>query len=68
MGERLNQHFSNGEVRNVIFAKDWWSGDYFYYKIYFCQTKDELDALEKGKIEEYNSFGKGGYNKTGGNR
>ncbi|MCE8163513.1 MAG: GIY-YIG nuclease family protein [Candidatus Moeniiplasma glomeromycotorum] len=68
LGKRLNQHFLNGEVRNVIFAKDWYSGDLFYYKFYFCQTKDELDALEKLKIEEYNSFGKNGYNSTGGNQ
>jgi hypothetical protein len=67
MGKRLNQHFLNGEVRNVIFAKDWYSGDCFYYKFYLCQTKDELDALEKRKIEEYDAFGKG-YNGTGGNR
>jgi len=67
LGKRLNQHFTNGEVKNVIFAKDWYAGDDFFYKYYLCQTKDELDALEKEKIEEYNSFGKG-YNSTGGNR
>ena len=67
MGKRLNDHFSNGEVRNVIFAKDWWNGDYFCYKVHFCQTKDKLDSLEKQKIEEYNSFEKG-YNGTGGNK
>ncbi|WNE40621.1 MAG: hypothetical protein mread185_000078 [Mycoplasmataceae bacterium] len=66
MGKRLNQHFANGEVKNVIFAKDWYAGDLFYYKYYLCQTKDELDSLEKEKIEEYNAFGKG-YNSTGGN-
>ncbi|RIA80580.1 hypothetical protein C1645_745140 [Glomus cerebriforme] len=36
-------------------------------EVYFCQTKDELDGLEKQKIEEYNSFD-GGYNGTGGNK
>jgi hypothetical protein len=66
MGKRLNQHFSNGKVRNILFAEDWFAGDDFYYKYYFCQTKDELDSLEKEKIEEYNAFGKG-YNSTGGN-
>ena len=67
IGVRLNQHFKSGEVNNVIFAKDWYANDYFCYKYHLCQTKDELDSLEKQKIEEYNAFGKGGYNKTGGN-
>jgi hypothetical protein len=66
MGKRLNQHFLNGEVRSVIFAKDWYSGDYFCYKVLFCQTKDELDSLEKQKIDEYFAFDRG-YNSTGGN-
>jgi DNA-binding transcriptional MerR regulator len=66
LGKRLNQHFTNGEVKNVIFAKDWYAGDDFFYKYYLCQTKDELDSLEKEKIEEYNAFDKG-YNSTGGN-
>jgi len=66
LGKRLNQHFSNGEVRNVIFARDWYSNDCFFYKYIICQTKDELDTLEKQKIEEYNAFD-GGYNGTGGN-
>ena len=67
LGKRLNQHFSNGEVRNVIFAKDWYSNDYFCYKFYFCQTKDELDLLEKQKIDEFFAFDRG-YNSTGGNK
>jgi len=66
MGIRLNQHFKSGKVNNVIFAKDWYDNDHFCYRHYLCQTKDELDSLEKRKIEEYNAFG-GGYNKTGGN-
>ena len=70
VGKRLNDHFPNdGGVRhrNPELVKDWCFNDYFLYKFYPCQTKDELDALEKLKIEEYNAFGKG-YNKTGGNR
>ena len=67
LGKRLNQHFSNGEVRNVIFARDWYSNDCFYYKYLLCQTKDELDALERQKIDEFNAFDKG-YNGTGGNK
>jgi len=67
IGKRLNQHFQNGEPKNVIFAKDWWANDYFCYKVHFCQTKDELDALEKQKIEEFFAFERG-YNGTGGNR
>lgn len=67
LGVRLNQHFSNGEVRNVKFVRDWDAGDYFCYKYFLCQTKDELDDLEKQKIEEFNSFD-GGYNDTGGNK
>jgi hypothetical protein len=67
VGKRLNQHFTNGEVKNIVFYDDWKAGDLFYYKYYLCQTKDELDSLEKEKIGEYNAFGKG-YNSTGGNR
>ncbi|MCE8169410.1 MAG: GIY-YIG nuclease family protein [Candidatus Moeniiplasma glomeromycotorum] len=67
---RLNQHFLDSKIiktKNEELAKDWYRGDYFCYKYHPCQTKDELDSLEKQKIEEYNAFGKGGYNKTGGN-
>ena len=62
IGVRLNNHFKNGEVKvnNVIFAKDWYANDIFVYKYHLCQTKVELDSLEKQKIEEYNTFGKGG--------
>jgi len=70
IGVRLNQHFPNSEVintKNAEFAKDWYSGDYFCYKYILCQTKDELDSLEKQKIEEFNSF-RDGYNGTGGNK
>ncbi|ELL44619.1 excinuclease [Spiroplasma melliferum IPMB4A] len=67
MKKRLNNHFKNGDVNNIIFAKDWYNDDEFYYKYYFCDTKDELDLLEKKYIELYNSF-ENGYNKTGGNK
>lgn len=67
MQKRLNQHFKNGEVNNIIFSKDWYQNDVFVFKYYICETKDELDALEKRYIEEYNSF-ENGYNSTGGNK
>lgn len=63
----FKQHFGNGLVKNHIFFKDWDSGNDFYYRTFVCETKDELDRLEKRYIEEYNSFDNG-YNKTGGNR
>lgn len=66
IGKRMVQHFKNGEVKNIIFAQDWYSGDNFMYKYHFCETKDELDSLEKRYIEEYNSFERG-YNSTNGN-
>lgn len=66
IGKRMLQHFKNGEVKNIIFAKDWYDNDSFAYKYYFCETKDELDDLEKRYIAEYNSF-KNGYNSTSGN-
>ncbi|WP_205844626.1 GIY-YIG nuclease family protein [Malacoplasma penetrans] len=62
----FRDHFNNNDVKNIIFAKDWWNGDDFYYKTIECETKDELDSLEKELIEKYNSF-VSGYNKTGGN-
>ncbi|CAG8744537.1 33972_t:CDS:2, partial [Racocetra persica] len=34
---------------------------------HFSNGEDELDVLEKRKIEEFSSFGKG-YNGTGGNK
>ena len=64
--KRLCDHFKNGEVKNIIFAKDWYAGDRFFYKSIPCTTKDELDRLEKEYIEKYNSFIRG-YNKTSGN-
>lgn len=66
MSKRLAQHFKNGEVKNIIFAKDWYDGDYFCYRYYFCNTIDELYSLEKRYIAEYLAFEKG-YNSTNGN-
>ncbi len=37
--------------KNIIFAKDWFDGDEFYYKVIPLQTKDELDENEKELIE-----------------
>lgn len=64
----FTQHFSisTADVKNVIFAKDWYDSNEFLYKIFFCETKDELDNLEKKYIEIYDSF-KNGYNSTNGN-
>ncbi len=62
----MNQHFNKGEVKNIIFAKDWFNDDDFYWKYIECETKDEMDQLEKNYIEEYNSFAKG-YNSNSGN-
>lgn len=62
----FTQHFNNNNVKNIIFAKDWFDGDEFYYKVIPLQTKDELDEKEKELIEKYDSF-KHGYNATAGN-
>lgn len=62
----FKDHFKNGEVNNIIFAKDWFNGDIFYYKYFLCDTKDELDSLEKKYINKYFAF-ENGYNKTRGN-
>lgn len=64
--QRLNQHFKNGEVNNLKFAKDWYAGDIFAFKYKVLNTKDELDSEEKRMIELYDSFNNG-YNATGGN-
>lgn len=66
IGKRLSNHFKDGDVKNIVFAKDWWNGVQFMYKYHLCTTKDELDSLEKNFIEEYNSF-RNGYNFTSGN-
>lgn len=67
IGQQIfNYHFNNGQVKNIIFAKDWYDGHEFKYKYFICETKDQLDDLKKRYIEEYDSFEKG-YNSTKGN-
>lgn len=63
----FTQHFNNNDVKNIIFAKDWYADDIFFFKIIELETKDELDSMEKEYIEKYDSF-KNGYNATGGNK
>lgn len=62
----FTQHFSNADVKNILFAKDWYANDEFYYKLIELETKDELDLTEKEYIDRYDSF-RNGYNNTGGN-
>lgn len=62
----FTQHFNNNGVKNIIFARDWFNEDEFFYKIFPLETKDELDNKEKELIEKYDSF-RNGYNGTGGN-
>lgn len=64
----FTQHFaaSAKDVKNIIFAKDWYDNDKFYFKYILIETKDELDSTEKNYIELYDSF-RNGYNNTGGN-
>lgn len=66
MRTRFGNHFKNGDVKNIKFAKDWYSDDDFFYKYFICDTKDELDDMEREYISKYNSF-ENGYNATGGN-
>lgn len=63
----FKDHWNKGEVKNIIFAKDWYDNDEFYWKYFKRETKDELDDLEREYIEIHNSF-KNGYNGTGGNK
>lgn len=63
----FKDHWNKGGVKNIIFAKDWYDNDEFYWKYFKRETKDELDDLEREYIEIHNSF-KNGYNGTGGNK
>ena len=63
----FTQHFNKGDVKNIVFAKDWYQGDQFGFKYFLTSTKDELDRLEKKYIDLYNAF-ETGYNGTSGNR
>lgn len=66
------QHFDGTNIKNIIFAEDFYNSklnnkdDLFEVKIIRLNTKDELDATEKMLIEEYDSFNNG-YNGTNGN-
>lgn len=70
--KRLKQHFKDTVPKNSIFAEDYYTskfknkGDLFEVKIIPCDTKDELDDLERKMIYEYDSM-KSGYNGTNGN-
>ena len=70
--KRMKQHFKGTIPNNVIFFEDYYTSkfenkdDLFEVKIISCETKDELDHLEKELIEDYNSF-YCGYNGTSGN-
>lgn len=70
--KRLKQHFKDTVPKNSIFAEDYYTskfknrGDLFEVKIIPCDTKDELDELERKMIYEYDSM-KSGYNGTNGN-
>lgn len=65
----FTQHFSklDKDVKNIIFAKDWYENNEFYLRTFEFETKDELDHAEKHYIDMYNSFAEG-YNKTSGNK
>lgn len=70
--KRIKQHFNGTIPKNTIFAEDYYTSqmenrdDIFEYKIIKCETKDELDSLEKKLIYEYDSWNSG-YNGTSGN-
>ncbi|MCI5714695.1 MAG: GIY-YIG nuclease family protein [Firmicutes bacterium] len=70
--KRIKQHFNGTIPKNYIFAEDYYTSKYqnkedlFEIKIIPCETKDELDKLEKKLISEYDSWNNG-YNGTSGN-
>lgn len=65
----FTQHFSykDCDVKNPKFIRDYDAGDEFYLRWEFCNTKDELNNLERDYINLYDSF-ENGYNDTGGNK
>jgi len=69
---RIKQHFNGTTPKNSIFAEDYYMSsfysreDLFEVKIIRCETKDELDRMEKQLILEYDSWNNG-YNGTSGN-
>lgn len=70
--KRIKQHFNGTVPKNAIFAEDYYTSqmenrdNIFELKIIRCETKDELDNLEKKLIYEYDSWNNG-YNGTSGN-
>lgn len=70
--KRIKQHFNGTIPKNAIFAEDYYTSqmenrdNIFELKIIRCETKDELDSLEKKLIYEYDSWNSG-YNGTSGN-
>lgn len=70
IGKRIfRQHFNaiENDVKNIIFAKDWYNNDDFKFKVIIYGDKEtNLDNLEKEYIFKYDAFNNG-YNKTGGN-
>lgn len=70
--KRIKQHFNGTVPKNSVFAEDYYTSqmenkdNIFEYKIIRCETKDELDSLEKKLIYEYDSWNSG-YNGTSGN-
>lgn len=70
--KRIKQHFNGTIPKNPIFAEDYYTSqmenkeDIFEVKIIPCETKDELDKLEKELISKYDSW-LNGYNGTSGN-
>ncbi len=70
--KRIKQHFKGTKPNNINFAEDYYNSlflnkdELFEIKIIECQTKDELDNMEKNLIQKYDSLNSG-YNKTSGN-
>ena len=70
--KRIKQHFNGTIPKNTIFAEDYYTSqmedrdNIFELKIIRCETKDELDRLERKLIYEYDSWNNG-YNGTSGN-
>ena len=69
--KRIKQHFNGTTPKNIIFAEDYYTSSYskddlFEIKIIRCETKDELDKMERDLIQEYDSRNNG-YNGTSGN-
>lgn len=71
---RIKQHFNDdASPKNEIFLYDYmnvpkkFQNDLFEIAIIPCETKDELDELERKLIKKYDSYNFG-YNRTQGNK